>query len=61
MRRLLLSGTKTLRKNYFSIVDVIKVLTETKRPLKYWADLKSKLFKEGSQLSANMGQLKMHL
>ena len=28
---------------YFSIVDVIEVLTENDRPRKYWSDLKSKL------------------
>jgi len=44
---------------YFSIVDVIEVLTETDRPRKYWEDLKSKLKKEGSQLSDDIGQLKM--
>ena len=44
---------------YFSVVDVIEVLTETDRPRKYWSDLKSKLKKEGSQLSANIGQLKL--
>jgi len=44
---------------YISIVDVITVLTESKRPRKYWSDLKLKLKKEGSQLSENIGQLKM--
>jgi len=44
---------------YISIVDVISVLTESKRPRKYWSDLKSKLTKEGSQLSEKIGQLKM--
>lgn len=44
---------------YFSIVDVIQVLTETKRPRKYWNDLKVKLKKEGSELSDKIGQLKM--
>ena len=47
------------QKWYFSIVDVIEVLTSTDRPRKYWNDLKSKLEKEGSQLSAKIGQLKM--
>ncbi len=47
------------QKWYFSIVDVIEVLTGTDRPRKYWNDLKSKLQKEGSQLSAKIGQLKM--
>jgi hypothetical protein len=44
---------------YFSIIDVIEVLTSSDRPRKYWSDLKSKLKKEGSQLSENIGQLKM--
>ena len=44
---------------YFSIIDVIEVLTETDRPRKYWSDLKSKLKKEGSELSEKIGQLKM--
>ena len=44
---------------YFSIVDVIEVLTGTDRPRKYWNDLKSKLKKEGSELSEKIGQLKL--
>jgi hypothetical protein len=44
---------------YVSIIDVIEVLTDSDRPRKYWSDLKSKLIKEGSQLSDNIGQLKM--
>ena len=44
---------------YFSIVDVIEVLTGTDRPRKYWNDLKTKLQKEGSELSEKIGQLKM--
>jgi len=47
------------QKWYFSIIDVIEVLTGTDRPRKYWNDLKSKLQKEGSQLSEKIGQLKM--
>ena len=44
---------------YFSIIDVIEVLTGTDRPRKYWSDLKAKLKKEGSELSEKIGQLKM--
>ena len=44
---------------YFSVVDVIVALTNSNRPRKYWNDLKLKLKNEGSQLSANIGQLKM--
>lgn len=34
---------------YFSIVDVIEVLTDSERPRKYWGDLKKKLKTEGSR------------
>lgn len=44
---------------FFSIVDVIGVLIENTRPRKYWSDLKTKLKAEGSELSENIGQLKM--
>jgi hypothetical protein len=44
---------------YISIVDVVSVLTESPRPRKYWNALKTKLKEEGSQLSQNLGQLKM--
>jgi len=44
---------------YFSIVDVIQVLIENDRPRKYWSDLKSKLLKEGSEVSEKIGQLKL--
>jgi hypothetical protein len=44
---------------FFSVIDVIEALTGTERPRKYWNDLKTKLRKEGSELSENIGQLKM--
>ncbi len=44
---------------FFSIVDVVEILTESSRPRKYWADLKIKLQDEGSELSGKIGQLKM--
>ena len=44
---------------YFSVVDVVQVLTGSARPRKYWSDLKTKLIKEGSELSEKIGQLKM--
>jgi len=44
---------------YFSVVDVIGVLTDSKRARKYWNDLKTDLKKEGSQLSEKIGQLKL--
>jgi hypothetical protein len=44
---------------YFSIIDVLQVLIENDRPRKYWSDLKSKLLKEGSEVSEKIGQLKL--
>ena len=44
---------------YFSVVDVIDVLTESPNPRKYWSVLKTRLKKEGSQLTTNCSQLKM--
>lgn len=44
---------------FFSIVDVIAVLTDSDNPRRYWSDLKRKLLKEGSQLYAKIVQLKM--
>ncbi len=44
---------------FFSVIDVIEVLTDSPRPRKYWNALKTKLNQEGSELSHNLGQLKM--
>lgn len=45
---------------YFSIIDVIAVLTEVENPRRYWSDLKRKLKSEGAiQLYGNIVQLKM--
>lgn len=44
---------------YFSVVDVISALTDSKIPKRYWTDLKRNLIKEGSQLYENIVQLKM--
>jgi DNA-damage-inducible protein D len=44
---------------YFSIIDIIEILTESPRPRKYWNALKTKLNSEGSQLSQELGQLKL--
>jgi len=45
---------------WFSVIDVVEVLTETDRPRKYWNDLKTRIIKEGYvELSAKIGQLKL--
>jgi hypothetical protein len=43
---------------YFSVVDVITVLTGSSIPRRYWSDLKIKLTDEGSQLYEKIVQLK---
>lgn len=45
---------------WFSIIDVIEVLSESKNPRRYWSDLKRKLKKEGfEQLYEKIVQLKL--
>jgi prophage antirepressor-like protein len=44
---------------YFSIVDVVNVLTDSPNPRKYWSVLKNRLKKEGSELTTICSQLKM--
>lgn len=44
---------------YFSVVDIVGILTDSPNPRKYWSVLKTRLRKEGSQLTTNCSQLKM--
>ncbi|MDP3988847.1 MAG: Bro-N domain-containing protein [bacterium] len=44
---------------YFSIIDVVEVLTNASIPRRYWSDLKSKLKNEGSEVYEKIVQLKM--
>jgi hypothetical protein len=44
---------------YFSIVDVVGVLTDSPNPNNYWKVLKHRLAKEGSELVTDCNQLKM--
>ncbi len=44
---------------YFSVVDVVEVLTDSADPNNYWKVLKSRLVKEGNQSVTNCNQLKM--
>ena len=45
---------------YFSIVDVIAVLTESPNPQTYWRVLKKRLKDEGNETVTNCNALKMH-
>jgi len=44
---------------WFSVVDIVGVLTESDRARKYWSDLKTKLIEEGLEVSEKIGQLKL--
>ena len=44
---------------YFSVVDIVAILTESENPRKYWSVLKNRLKKEGSEVTTNCSQLKM--
>ena len=44
---------------FFSIVDVIAVLTESANPRTYWKVLKNRLAKEGNESVTNCNQLKL--
>jgi len=44
---------------FFSIIDVVEVLTGSSIPKRYWSDLKIKLQKEGSEVYEKIVQLKM--
>jgi DNA-damage-inducible protein D len=67
MENIKLFETKKIRSHYddkkeiwyFSVIDVIEILTDSPRPRKYWNALKTKLQTEGSELSHKLGRLKM--
>jgi hypothetical protein len=44
---------------YFSVVDVVEVLTDSPNPRKYWSVLKTRLKQEGNETATNCSQLKM--
>ena len=44
---------------YFSVVDVVEILTDSADPNNYWKVLKNRLKKEGSELVTNCNRLKM--
>ncbi len=45
---------------YFSVIDVVEVLTGSSIPRRYWSDLKRKLESEGSQVYEKIVQQKFH-
>jgi len=45
---------------YFSIIDIVAVLTDRSIPKRYWSDLKIKLKEEGFEAYDKIVQLKLH-
>lgn len=58
-KRVRVHWDNNVEKWFFSVIDVIEILTGNERPRKYWSDLKKKLNDEGSEVSEKIGQLKM--
>ncbi|MEI6753757.1 MAG: Bro-N domain-containing protein [Paludibacter sp.] len=50
---------ETEEKWYFSVIDIVEVLTESSVPKRYWSDLKKKIITEGSQAYEKIVRLKM--
>jgi len=50
---------KEQQKYFISITDIVRVLTESDNPRKYWSVLKTRLKKEGSELATTCSQLKL--
>ena len=44
---------------WFSVVDIVQVLTESENPRRYWSDLTRKLVREGSEVYEKIVRLKM--
>lgn len=44
---------------YFSVIDVVEILTGSSIPKRYWSDLKKKLIGEGSEVYEKIVRLKM--
>lgn len=48
-----------LEKWFFSVVDIVSILSQSKDPRNYWKVLKNRLKKEGSEVVTNCNQLKL--
>jgi hypothetical protein len=44
---------------WFSVVDVVGILTDSPNPRKYWSVLKTRLKQEGNETATNCSQLKL--
>lgn len=58
-RRIRTAWDENTEEWYFSVVDVVSILTESADGRKYWNKLKQRMKEEGNQLVTNCHQLKM--
>lgn len=58
-RKIRVAWNEDDEKWYFSIVDVIGILTDSPNPRNYWKVLKGRLKEEGSEVVTNCNQLKL--
>ena len=58
-KRVRVQWNEEQEKWYFSIVDIVGILTESPNPRKYWSVLKTRLKKEGSEVATNCSRLKL--
>ena len=58
-RKLEVFGIMKEKEYYFSVVDVISALANPKDARKYWSVLKTRLKKEGSEVTTNCSQFEM--
>lgn len=58
-RRIRTAWNEKTEEWYFSVVDVVGVLTDSPNPRKYWSVLKTRLKKEGNESATNCSQLKL--
>ena len=58
-KRIRIKWDSEIEDYYFSVIDVVGVLSESKNPANYWKVLKNRLKKEGNETVTNCNQLKM--
>ena len=46
---------------WFSVIDVVGVLTDSPNPRKYWSVLKTRLKQEGNETATNCSRLKFRM
>jgi len=51
--------TKSNGQTWYSVIDVIRAVTDSSNPSSYWSTLRGRLNKEGSEVVTNCEKLKL--